>query len=140
VPSQYRAPLLRAATHWNVSAALLAGQLMAESGFDPDAGSPAGAQGIAQFMPSTAATYGLRDPYDPEEAIDAQAHLMSDLLRQFGDPSLALAAYNAGPAPVEACDCVPGYPETQAYVSRILALLGGAGALVVPAFEVRLVA
>ncbi len=140
VPARFRATLLRAATRWNVSAALLAGQLMAESGFDPYAGSPAGAQGIAQFMPSTAATYGLRNPYDPVEAIDAQAHLMSDLLRQFGDPSLALAAYNAGPAPVEACDCVPDYPETQAYVSRILALLGGAGALAVPSFEVRLVA
>lgn len=140
VPAEYRAPLLRAATRWNVPAALLAGQLMAESNFDPNAGSPAGAQGIAQFMPSTAAAYGLRDPYDPEEAIDAQGHLMSDLLRQFGDPSLALAAYNAGPAPVEACNCIPDYPETQAYVSRILALLGGAGALVVPTFEVRLVA
>ncbi len=140
VPSQYRDLIVQAATRWNVSAALLAGQLMAESGFDPNAGSPAGAQGIAQFMPSTAAAYGLRDPFDPEEAIDAQAHLMSDLLRQFGDPSLALAAYNAGPAPVEACHCVPGYPETQAYVSRILALLGGAGALAVPSFEVRLVA
>ncbi len=140
VPAEYRAPLLRAAARWNVSAALLAAQLMAESNFDPYAGSPAGAQGIAQFMPSTAAAYGLHDPYDPEEAIGAQAHLMSDLLRQFGSPHLALAAYNAGPAPVEACDCIPAYPETQAYVTRILGLLGGAGALVVPSFEVRLVA
>jgi hypothetical protein len=139
VPARFRAPLLSAAAHWNVSAALLAAQLMAESNFDPYAGSPAGAQGIAQFMPATAAAYGLKDPYDPEEAIDAQAHLMSDLIHQFGSPQLALAAYNAGPAPVEACDCVPGYPETQAYVSRILALLGGAGALAVPSFEVRLV-
>jgi transglycosylase-like protein with SLT domain len=139
VPTQYRAMLLRAATRWNVSAALLAAQLMAESNFDPSAGSPAGAQGIAQFMPSTAAAYGLRNPYDPAEAIDAQAHLMADLLRQFGDPALALAAYNAGPAPVEACDCIPAYPETQAYVTRILALLGGAAALAVPSFEVRLV-
>ena len=65
---------------------------------------------MAQFMPSTAAAYGLRDPYDPEEAIDAQAHLMSDLIHQFGSPQLALAAYNAGPAPVEACNCVPAYP------------------------------
>lgn len=140
VPSQFRAPLLRSAAHWNVSAALLAAQLMAESNFDPYAGSPAGAQGIAQFMPATAATYGLKNPYDPDEAIDAQAHLMSDLIRQFGSPQLALAAYNAGPAPVEACRCIPAYPETQAYVSRILALLGGSGALVVPSFEVRLVA
>ena len=140
VPAPFRALIVRAAMRWNVPAALLAGQLMAESNFDPNAGSPAGAQGIAQFMPSTAAAYGLRDPFDPVEAIDAQAHLMSDLLRQFGDPSLALAAYNAGPAPVEACKCVPDYPETQAYVSRILTLLGGAGALFVPSFEVRLVA
>ena len=65
---------------------------------------------------------------------------MHDLLAQLGSPQLALAAYNAGPTPVEACDCVPTYPETQAYVSRILALLGGAGALALPAFEVRLVA
>jgi hypothetical protein len=140
VPSRFRAPLLRAAGHWNVSAALLAAQLMAESNFDPYAGSPAGAQGIAQFMPSTAAAYGLRNPYDPDEAIDAEAHLMSDLLRQFGSPQLALAAYNAGPAPVEACGCVPAYPETRAYVSRILGLLGGAGAIAPPSFEVRLVA
>jgi hypothetical protein len=138
VPVEFRAPILRAAARWNVPAALLAGQLMAESGFDPNAGSPAGAQGIAQFMPSTAAAYGLRDPYDPAEAIDAEAHLMSDLLRRFGSPELALAAYNAGPAPVEACRCIPPYPETQAYVTRILALLGGAS-LAVPDLEVRLV-
>lgn len=140
VPALYRDPILRSAARWGVPPALMAGQLMAESGFDPTAGSPAGAQGIAQFMPSTAAAYGLADPYDPVAAIDAEAHLMSDLLRQFGSPELALAAYNAGPAPVEACDCIPPYPETQAYVTRILALIGGAGAIAMPSFEVRLVA
>jgi hypothetical protein len=140
VPAQFREPILRSAARWGVPAALMAGQLMAESGFDPTAGSPAGAQGIAQFMPSTAAAYGLTNPYDPVAAIDAEAHLMSDLLHQFGSPELALAAYNAGPAPVEACHCIPPYPETQAYVTRILALIGGAGAIVMPSFEVRLVA
>lgn len=140
VPAQYREPILRSAARWGVPPALMAGQLMAESGFDPNAGSPAGAQGIAQFMPSTAAAYGLADPYDPVAAIDAQGHLMSDLLRQFGSPELALAAYNAGPAPVEACHCIPPYPETRAYVTRILALIGGAGAIAMPSFEVRLVA
>lgn len=139
VPAQYREPILRSAAKWGVPAALMAGQLMAESGFDPNAGSSAGAQGIAQFMPSTAAAYGLTNPYDPVAAIDAQGHLMSDLLRQFGSPELALAAYNAGPAPVEACHCIPPYPETQAYVTRILALIGGAGAIAMPNFEVRLV-
>ena len=125
---------------YDVEYALVKAVIKAESGFDPNAGSSAGAQGIAQFIPSTAAAYGLLNPYDPAEAIDAEAHLMSDLIHEFGSPELALAAYNAGPAPVEACHCVPDYPETRAYVSRIMALLGGAGALVVPGFEVRLVA
>ncbi len=114
---------------------------MAESNFNPYAVSAAGAQGIAQFMPGTARAYGLDDPFDARAAIAAQAHMMSDLLRQFdGSASLALAAYNAGPAPVAACDCIPPYPETQAYVARILGLLGGAGELITPTLEVRLVA
>src|SRR5918996_955727 len=136
VPARFRDAIARAARRWNVSAALLAAQLMAESNFNPFAVSPAGASGIAQFMPGTAAAYGLADPFDPDAAIDAQAHLMSDLLEQFGAVPLALAAYNAGPAPVEACDCVPPYPETQAYVARILGLMGGAGALAAPTLEV----
>lgn len=140
VPARFRAPLIDAGSRWNVSAALLAAQLVAESNFNPFAVSPAGAQGIAQFIPSTAAAYGLDDPFDPVAAIDAQAHLMSDLIRRLGDPQLALAAYNAGPGAVESCGCVPDYPETQAYVSRILALLGGVGAMALPSFEVRLIA
>ena len=140
VPARFRAPVVRAATRWDVSAGLLAAQLMVESNFNPFAVSAAGAQGIAQFMPATARAYGLGDPFDAPAAIDAQAHLMSDLLAQFGGSvSLALAAYNAGPAAVAACDCVPGYPETQAYVARILGLMGGAGELAAPALEVRLV-
>jgi Transglycosylase SLT domain/D-alanyl-D-alanine carboxypeptidase len=140
VPTGFREPILTAAARWDVSAGLLAAQLMAESNFNPYAVSPAGARGIAQFMPATAAAYGLGDPFDVPAAIDAQAHLMSDLLRQFGSVPLALAAYNAGPAAVEACTCVPSYPETQAYVARILGLLGGAGELAPPILEVRLVA
>jgi hypothetical protein len=141
VPERFRAPILRAASHWNVSAGLLSAQLMAESNFNPFAVSPVGAQGIAQFMPGTAAQYGLDDPFDAPAAIDAQAHLMSDLLGEFGDSvSLALAAYNAGPGAVEGCQCVPDIPETQAYVARILGLMGGAGELVTPTLEVRLVA
>jgi soluble lytic murein transglycosylase-like protein len=125
---------------WNVSAALIAAQLYAESNFNPFAVSGAGAQGIAQFMPGTARTYGLGDPFDATASISAQAHLMRDLLRQFGSVSLALAAYNAGPAPIIACGCVPAYPETQAYVARILGLMGGAAALPAGAgLEVRLV-
>ncbi len=139
VPGPFRAPLLRSAARWNLSPGLLAAQLMAESGFNPRAVSPAGALGIAQFMPGTAHSYGLRDPFDPVAAIDAQAHLMSDLLRQFRSVPLALAAYNAGAGAVAACHCVPPYPETRAYVARILTLAGGAGVLLAPPLEVRLV-
>jgi hypothetical protein len=138
VPAQYREAILRSAARWNVSPGLLAAQLMAESGFNPRAVSPAGALGIAQFMPATARSYGLRDPFDPIASIDAQAHLMSDLLRQFHSVPLALAAYNAGAGAVGACSCIP-YAETRAYVARILALSDGAGVLVAPPLEVRLV-
>jgi hypothetical protein len=127
VPPQYAPILARAARRWNVSAILLAAQLYAESNFNPFAVSTAGAQGIAQLMPGTAAGLGVGDPFDPAQAIDAQAHLMRDLLRRFASVPLALAAYNAGPVPVAACGCVPDIPETRAYVVRILGLMGGAG-------------
>jgi soluble lytic murein transglycosylase-like protein len=89
-------------------------------------------------MPGTAAALGLEDPFDPVAAIDAQAHLMRDLLRRFASVPLALAAYNAGEGAVASCGCIPAYPETQAYVAKILGLLGGAGDAAA-GFEVRLV-
>ena len=112
VPARFREPILRAAARWNVSAALLAAQLMAESNFNPFAVSPAGAQGIAQFMPGTAAPTASTTRSTPPAAIDAQAHLMSDLLRQF-------AARSRSPSPPttparrrsSACDCVPRSPR-----------------------------
>jgi soluble lytic murein transglycosylase-like protein len=127
VPARFAPMINRAAQRWSVSATLLAAQLYAESNFNPFAQSRAGAQGIAQFMPGTAAAIGLENPFDAERAIDAQAHLMRDLLRRFGSVPLALAAYNAGPDPVAGCGCVPPYPETRAYVARILGLMSGAG-------------
>jgi hypothetical protein len=140
VPARFAAPLARAAQRWNVSSALLGAQLAAESNFNPFARSSAGAVGIAQFMPATARELGLRDPLDAAASIDAQAHLMRDLLRRFGAVPLALAAYNAGPARVAACGCVPPIPETRGYVARVLGLLGGAGeAIAGGGLEVRLV-
>jgi hypothetical protein len=127
VPARFAPAIARAAQRWSVSGALLAAQLYEESHFNPFARSNAGALGIAQFMPATAAGYGLADPFDAERAIDAQAHLMRDLLRSFASVPLALAAYNAGPVPVRACGCIPPIPETQAYVADILGLLQGAG-------------
>jgi hypothetical protein len=127
VPAAFAAPIAHAAQRWNVSGTLLAAQLYAESGFNPFAHSPAGALGIAQFMPGTAAGLGLDNPFDATDAIDAQAHLMRDLLRRFAAVPLALAAYNAGEAPVAACGCIPPFAETRAYVARILGLMSGAG-------------
>ena len=139
VPERFAPALARAAQRWNVSAALLAAQLYAESNFNPFATSAVGAQGIAQFMPETARAMGLDDPFDAEQAIEAQARLMRDLLRRFAAVPLALAAYNAGPGPVAACGCVPPYPETRGYVARILGLLGGMGELGAGDVVVRLV-
>jgi Transglycosylase SLT domain/D-alanyl-D-alanine carboxypeptidase/Putative Flp pilus-assembly TadE/G-like len=139
VPPRFHDPIARAALRWNVPMNLLAAQLYAESGFNPFARSSAGAQGIAQFMPGTARSYGLDNPFDPEAAIEAQAHMMSDLLKRFGKVPLALAAYNAGPGAVERYGGIPPYAETRAYVARIVGLLGGAGELPVATYEVRLV-
>jgi hypothetical protein len=127
VPAEWAPAIGRAAQRWNVGAALLAAQLYQESRFNPFARSSAGAVGLAQFMPDTAKAYNLSDRLDGTASIMAQAHLMHDLLTQFGSVPLALAAYNAGPRPVAACGCIPPYPETTAYVAAILGLLGGAG-------------
>lgn len=111
----------------NIQPLLLAAQLKAESNFNPNAVSPAGAQGIAQFMPGTARSVGLRDPLDPAQAIDAQGKLMSGLIRQFRSIPKALAAYNAGPGAVLKHNGIPPYAETQAYVSKIISLMKGGG-------------
>ena len=92
-----------------------------ESAFRAEATSPAGAQGIAQFMPGTAAERGLGDPFDPEQAVPASAALLSDLAARFGNLGLAAAAYNAGPRRV--ADWIAGRGglpgETRDYVERV---------------------
>jgi hypothetical protein len=95
--------------------------LWRESLFDPNAVSPKGAQGIAQFMPGTARLRGLADPFVPHEALQASAHLLSDLRDRFGNLGLAAAAYNAGANAVAAWRAdTSGIPlETQDYVMFI---------------------
>lgn len=126
VPSAYRAQVRQAATAHGIPPDVLAALLRAESGFNPRAVSPVGAQGIAQFMPGTAAAVGLRDPFDPGQAIPAAAALLSAHLREFGSLPLALAAYNAGPGAVARYGGIPPYRETEAYVARIMGLAGAA--------------
>ena len=128
VPAGLRPVITSSATANGIAPVVLAALLRSESGFDPRAVSPVGAQGIAQFMPGTARGIGLDDPFDPTQAIPAAARLLGGHLKEFGSLPLALAAYNAGPGAVHRYGGIPPYRETQAYVARILALSGGAAA------------
>lgn len=111
----------RAARINHVPVSLLTRLIWTESRFRAGAVSPKGAQGIAQFMPSTAAERGLADPFDPEQAVPKAARLVADLTRQFGNVGLAAAAYNAGADRVASWLAGSGrLPiETQAYVISV---------------------
>lgn len=105
-------------------------QIDMESGFNPRALSPAGAIGIAQFMPATAAGLGI-DPWDPWQSLRGAARLMRSYLDRYAwSYELALAAYNAGPGAVAKYGGVPPYPETQKYIR---AILGSGGSVSPPA-------
>jgi peptidoglycan DL-endopeptidase CwlO len=101
-----------------VDPALLAGVAKVESGFDSAAVSPAGATGLMQFMPATAAGLGV-DASDPASAVDGAARYLRQLTDRFGSTDLALAAYNAGPGTVSRYGGVPPYAETQSYVRKV---------------------
>ena len=107
----------------------------AESGFDPTAVSPKGAQGVMQLMPQTAKEYGVDDPFSSAQSIGAGARLLKSLMKRYhGDLTLVAAAYNAGIGTVTRYGGVPPYAETRAYLAKVLALharyrqaLGSAG-------------
>ncbi|MEE4272983.1 MAG: lytic transglycosylase domain-containing protein [Thermoanaerobaculales bacterium] len=98
---------------------LLVALVRAESNFDPLAVSRAGAHGLTQLMPVTAADRGVTDVFDPEQNLTAGAVHLKTLLDRFESLTLALAAYNAGPATVERYDGVPPYRETRDYVRKV---------------------
>ena len=114
--------LVTAAAQRNgIDPALLHGLIQQESGFDPSAGSSAGAQGLCQLMPGTAASLGVSNPLDPAQSIEGGARYLKQQLDAFGgDAQLALAAYNAGPGAVHRYGGVPPYAETQAYVQKVM--------------------
>jgi soluble lytic murein transglycosylase-like protein len=109
----------QAANRYGVDASLLAAVASRESNFDSQAVSPAGAQGLMQFMPATAKGLGV-NPLDPTSAINGAAKYLSSLTKQFGSTELALAAYNAGPGTVSRYGGIPPYPETQNYVRAVM--------------------
>jgi hypothetical protein len=115
-----------AAQKYGVSPTLLAAVARQESGFDPTATSPAGAQGLMQLMPATARGLGVSNPFDPAQAVDGAARLLSSLLDRFGSTPLALAAYNAGPGAVLRYGGVPPYPETTNYVRSVMSMVEAA--------------
>ncbi|MFD5564038.1 bifunctional lytic transglycosylase/C40 family peptidase [Kitasatospora griseola] len=135
VPAQYRPQIQKwGALCPEISAPLLAAQLYQESGFDPNAKSPVGANGLAQFMPGTWSTSGVdgdgdgkRDIWNPSDAIASAAsydcELAKDVAKVPGDPQAnMLAAYNAGPYAVIKYQGIPPYKETQGYVKSIQSL------------------
>jgi len=124
-----------AARRHDVDPALIEAMIEAESAWDPRAVSRTGAQGLMQIMPATARDLALISPFDPIENVRAGTAYLRQMLDRFeGRVELALAAYNAGPSTVAAYAGVPPYPETVAYVRRVLRLwLGDAAPTVVPA-------
>ncbi|TKJ21474.1 transglycosylase SLT domain-containing protein [Blastococcus sp. CCUG 61487] len=108
-----------AAGRHGVDPALLAAVASVESNFDARAVSPAGAQGLMQFMPATAQGLGV-NPLDPASAVDGAARYLKNLTQQFGSTELALAAYNAGPGTVNRYGGIPPYAETQNYVRSVM--------------------
>jgi soluble lytic murein transglycosylase-like protein len=118
---QYAGLIQAAAQRHGIDPQIFTNLVRQESGFDPNAGSPAGARGLCQLMPGTAASLGVTDVTDPAQSLEGGAKYLRQQLDRFGgDYTKALAAYNAGPGAVQRHGGVPPYAETQHYVATIL--------------------
>jgi soluble lytic murein transglycosylase-like protein len=125
--ASYAGQFAAAEAKYHLPAGMLAAVAQQESGGNSRAVSPAGAEGLMQLMPSTAASYGV-DPLNPSQAIDAAGRILGESMRRYdGSVSLSLAAYNAGAGAVARYGGIPPYPETQNYVKRITAMMAAGG-------------
>ena len=120
-PRPIKELITTAAINTNIDPDFLASVIRAESGFNPHARSPKGAQGLMQLMPQTATKLGVSNAYDPEANVNGGSEYLRQLLAQYhGDAQKALAAYNAGPQRVQQYKGVPPYRETRTYVARVI--------------------
>jgi len=119
--AQWQGELDNVARRHDLEPGLLRAVVMAESGGNPRARSPVGALGLMQLMPDTARSLGVKNPLERAENLEGGARYLSGLVERFGLKQ-GIAAYNAGPGAVERYGGVPPYPETQAYVKRVLTL------------------
>ena len=121
----YESIIKEASEKYGVPQSLIKEVIQAESSFNPNATSPAGAQGLMQLMPSTAQGLGVSNPYDPYENImGGTKYLAQGLKTNNGSIALTLASYNAGQGAVNKYGGIPPYKETQNYVSKIMSALG----------------
>jgi hypothetical protein len=124
-----KAALRDAADKHSIDYELLQALIATESGFDAQAVSPKGAMGLMQLMPATARELGVADPFHPDDNIRGGVSYLASLMARYDqNVELALAAYNAGPGAVQRYGGIPPYAETQAYVRKVMALVGGSGA------------
>ena len=109
---------------YNLDMKLVQAVIEVESGYESDAVSSAGAEGLMQIMPETQKDLGVTEPFDAEQNIEGGVRYLRSMLDRFGTVELALAAYNAGPGNVEKYNGIPPFKETRDYVRKVMALYG----------------
>ena len=118
---KYHPIVVQAANKYQLEPSFIHAVISAESSYQLNAVSSAGAQGLMQLMPATAERFGVNDPFDPKQSINAGTEYLYQLLQEFKTKELALAAYNAGEGTVRRYNQqIPPYPETEQYVDKVM--------------------
>jgi soluble lytic murein transglycosylase-like protein len=117
---KYDDAIVASANKWKIAPELIKAMVLVESGMNPRARSPAGAQGLMQLMPGTARELGVEDAFDVRQNIEGGTRYMRRMLNTFRNKKTALAAYNAGPGNVRKHGGVPPFEETEYYIQKVL--------------------